>query len=71
MNGSDDNIADYEEADDDNHDDHEESDDGQDYVDINVIIYIVHRRLHKSEGKIHHYNGQFIKFLFCKSLSLY
>ena len=54
MDGSDDNITDYEEADDDNHDDHEESDDGQDYVDINVIIYIVHRRLHKSEGKIHH-----------------
>ena len=52
MDGSDDNITDYEEADDDNHDDHEETDDGQDYVDINVILCTVHRRLHKSKRKI-------------------
>ena len=54
MDGSDDNIPDYEEADDDNHDDHEESDDGQDYVDIKMIFCPIQRRLHKSEQKIHH-----------------
>ena len=49
VGSSDCNITDDEEADTGNSDDHEEGDDAQEYIDVQIIIHIFCRRLHKTE----------------------